>query len=123
MKKTLLVTDDSLIIREMIKEAASANGWQVVAEAANGQEAIEKYQALRPQAVTLDLVMPQFDGLHALKGIKALDREARVLIISAIDQTDVLKEAISNGAADFIVKPFARERVATALELLAQTAI
>ena len=122
MDRTLLITDDSMIIRELIKDVAVEGGWRVVAEATNGQEAVDHYREFRPTAVTLDLVMPQFDGLHALKGIRALDPEARVLVISAINQTDVLKEAIRCGAADFIVKPFAKERVATALQLLANQA-
>lgn len=118
MEQTLLITDDSMIIRELIKDVAAANGWQVVAEAANGQDAIERYREFRPAAVTLDLVMPVYDGLHALKGIRELDPAARVLVISAIDQVDVLKEAIQCGAADFIVKPFDKHRVATALNAI-----
>jgi len=119
MENTLLVTDDSMIIREMIKDVAAAAGWRVVAEAANGQEAIDRYQALRPTAVTLDLVMPEFDGIYGLKGIRAFDPNAQVLLVSAIDQKNVLKEAIAHGAADFIVKPFEKTRLATALNALA----
>jgi len=119
MDRTLIVTDDSLIIRELIKDAAAELGWRVVAEASDGRQAIDRYRELRPAAVTLDLVMPQFDGLYALRGIRALDPGARVLVISAIDQVDVLKEAIQCGAADFIVKPFTKQRVAGALEALA----
>ena len=119
MDHTLLITDDSMIIRELIKDAATESGWHVVAEAANGQDAIDSYREHRPTAVTLDLVMPQFDGLHALKGIRELDPNARVLVVSAIDQANVLKEAIECGAADFIVKPFKRDRFTAALRLLA----
>lgn len=120
MDKTLLITDDSMIIREMIKEVAAASGWRIVAEAENGQEAIERYQAHRPTAVTLDLIMPEFDGLHGLKGIRAFDPDAKVLLVSAIDQAKVLREAISGGAADFIVKPFEKGRLRDALELLSR---
>lgn len=119
MDHTLLITDDSMIIRELIKDAAAESGWHVVAEAANGQEAIDRYRELQPTAVTLDLVMPQYDGLHALKGIRGLDPDARVLIVSAIDQAGVLKEAIQCGAADFIVKPFEKNRLRAALQILA----
>lgn len=119
MDRTLIVTDDSLIIRELIKDAAAELGWRVVAEASDGRQAIDRYRELHPAAVTLDLVMPQFDGLYALRGIRALDPRARVLVISAIDQVDVLKEAIQCGAADFIVKPFTKQRVTGALEALA----
>ncbi|WP_428308121.1 response regulator [Lacipirellula sp.] len=118
MSHTLLVTDDSMIVREMIKDLAAEAGWTVVGEAVNGQQAIEKYQELRPDAMTLDLVMPDYDGLHALRGVRALDPRAKVLVVSAIDQTDVLQEAFKLGAADFIVKPFAKERAQRALATL-----
>ncbi len=119
MQPTLLVTDDSMIVREMIKDLAAEIGWQVVGEATNGQEAIQRFRELRPDVTTLDLVMPEFDGLHALAGIRAIDSEAKVLIISAIDQTAILKEAVRQGAADFIVKPFDKRRAQRALALLA----
>ena len=116
MTKKLLVTDDAMIIREMIKDTATENGWEIVGEATNGQEAIEQYQALNPDVMTLDLVMPEYDGLHALRGIMEADSDARILVVSALDQTDVLKEALSIGARDFIVKPFEKDRLVGALE-------
>jgi two-component system chemotaxis response regulator CheY len=118
MGQSLLVADDSMIVREMIKDLAREAGWEVVGEAANGQQAIDQYQAHRPDVTTLDLVMPEYDGLHALRGIRQADATAKVLVVSAIDQVDVLKEALGLGAADFIVKPFAKERVLEALDLL-----
>ncbi len=122
MARTLLVTDDSMIIRELVKDVARRDGWEIVGEAADGQQAIEKYEQLRPDGVTLDLVMPNFDGLHALRGIKALDALAKVLVVSAIDQTDVLREAVKLGAADFVVKPFDDSRLQKALDLLTESA-
>ena len=118
MTKKLLVTDDALIIREMIKDAAIEGGWEIVGEASNGQEAIDQYEALKPDAMTLDLVMPEYDGLHALRGIMEKDSSAKVLVVSALDQTDVLKEAVQIGASDFIVKPFDRGRLILALSKL-----
>lgn len=118
MAKTLLITDDAMIIREMIKDAARAGGWEIVGEAANGQEAIDRYEQLKPDAVTLDLVMPEFDGLHALRGIMGNHKNARVLIVSALEQTEILKEALKLGAADFIVKPFNEPRLVSALDKL-----
>jgi two-component system chemotaxis response regulator CheY len=118
MSHRLLVTDDALIIREMIKDAARDDGWEIVGEATNGQEAVEQYRELRPDAVTLDMVMPEFDGLHALKGIMAISADARVLVISALDQSDIVKAALELGAADFIVKPFDKTRVVGALSKL-----
>jgi len=121
MSKRLLVTDDAMIIREMIKDAAIEGGWEIVGEASNGQEAIEQHATLHPDVMTLDLVMPEYDGLHALRGIMGADSTAKVLVVSALDQTDVLKEALQIGASDFIVKPFDRKRLIAALEKLAST--
>ena len=116
MSKRLLVTDDALIIREMIKDAAIEAEWEIAGEAANGEEAVKKFEELRPDAVTLDMVMPESDGLHALRGIMESDPNARVLVVSALDQSSILKEAIGLGARDFIVKPFAKDRLISALE-------
>ena len=121
MSKTLLVTDDALIIREMIKDAAQNAGWQIVGEAANGQEAIDRYKELRPDAVTLDLVMPEYDGLYALDGITAFDPEAKVLVVSALEQKNVLKDAFKRGATDFVVKPFDKSHLTSALETMIRT--
>lgn len=121
MSKTLLVTDDALIIREMIKDAAIDAGWEIAGEAVNGQEAIDKYQVLRPDAVTLDLVMPDFDGIHALRGIMQVDPEARVCVVSALDQKQVLKEAFKIGAADFIVKPFNKNLLVDTLDHMVES--
>ena len=116
MSKTLLVTDDALIIREMIKDAATDAGWEIAGEAVNGQEAIDKYQVLQPDAVTLDMVMPDFDGIHALRGIMQVDPQARVCVVSALDQKQVLKEAFKIGASDFIVKPFDKSNLVDTLD-------
>ena len=121
MSKTLLVTDDALIIREMIKEAARGSGWTIAGEACDGQEAVERFEEIKPDAMTLDLVMPDFDGLYALRGIMDQDPEAKVLVVSALDQQNVLKDAIRLGASDFIVKPFEKGRLVGALEKLMGT--
>ncbi|HIK90566.1 MAG TPA: response regulator [Planctomycetes bacterium] len=118
MSKTLLVTDDALIIREMIKDAAIKCGWEIVGEATNGQEAIEQYKECQPDAMTLDMVMPEYDGLHALRGILEQDPDANVLVVSALDQQQVLKDAIRLGASDFIVKPFDNDCLTGALDKL-----
>ncbi len=115
MSKKLLITDDAMIIREMIKDAVSEDGWEIAGEATNGQEAIDRYEEIQPDAMTLDLVMPEFDGLHALRGIMEVDPEARVLVVSALDQKEILKNALELGAKDFIVKPFQKERLVGAL--------
>ena len=121
MSKKLLVIDDAMIIREKIKDAAISDGWEIVGEGANGQEAIELYKQLEPDVVTIDIVMPEFDGLHGLKGIIQLDANARVLMVSALDQTNILKEAIAAGAADFLVKPFEDEKLVQAIRAVYRT--
>jgi two-component system chemotaxis response regulator CheY len=122
MARTLLVTDDAMIIRKIIKDMATSAGWEVVGEAANGQEAIDRYRELRPDAVTLDLVMPEHDGLHALHGILEFDPAAKVLVVSALEQRGMLKSAFQAGAADFVSKPFDKQNLQTCLEqLLGQT--
>jgi len=116
MPRTLLVVDDALIIRHMIKETVEPAGWTVVGEAANGQMAVQQYEVLRPQAVTLDLVMPEYDGLYALRGILAIDPSAKVLVVSALDQRSVLRESFKLGAFDFLVKPFDKTLLLKALD-------
>ena len=81
MDKTLLVIDDAVIVREKIKETARAAGWEIVGEASNGKEGVRQYAELRPVAVTLDLVMPEFDGIYALREILATDSNAKVVVV------------------------------------------
>lgn len=118
MARTILVVDDAIIIREMIKDTAIEAGWQVVGEAKNGQEAIDKYIELKPDVVTLDMVMPDYDGLHALKGIMQHDPQAKVLVVSALEQKETLKEAFKLGATDFVVKPFDCQHVVKAVDAM-----
>lgn len=113
--KRLLVVDDALFMRRLIRGMAAEAGWEVAAEASNGQEAVSLYERLRPDLVTMDIVMPTMGGLEALRKIRALDPEARVVMITALDQKQALMESIRDGAVDFIVKPFERERVVALL--------
>ncbi len=116
MAKTLLVTDDAAIIRAKIKEVAMSVGWTIVGEAKNGKEAVEKYAQLRPMVMTVDLVMPEYDGIYALREVLALDPNAKVVVISAIGQKHILKDAFQIGAADFVVKPFDKAILVKTLE-------
>jgi two-component system, chemotaxis family, chemotaxis protein CheY len=116
MTKRLLITDDAVIMRTIIGDTARDAGWEIVGEARNGAEAIEKYKELRPDLMTLDLVMPEFDGLHALRGILEFDPDAVVLVVSALDQKSVLQNAFRHGATDFLVKPFDKAQLVSALE-------
>jgi two-component system, chemotaxis family, chemotaxis protein CheY len=119
MAKTLLVADDAAIIRAKIKEAACGAGWTVVAEARNGKEAVDRYVECHPAVVTVDLVMPEYDGIYALREIMAKDPNAKVVVVSAIGQKNVLKDAFGSGAADFIVKPFDKNTLVKTLEQFA----
>ena len=111
MVKRVLIVDDALIMRRRIREIAEAAGWVVAGEAKDGQEAVALFQQEHPDLVTLDIVMPRMDGVTALKGMIAADPNARVVMISAVDQKDKLTECIENGAIDFIVKPFDKSRL------------
>ena len=115
--KRLLVVDDALFMRKLICGVAAEAGWEVVGEAGNGLEAVELYDRLRPDLVTMDLVMPEMGGLEALRQIRAGDPAAQVVVVTALDQKQALMDSIQAGAIDFIVKPFDRQRV---LNLLAK---
>jgi two-component system chemotaxis response regulator CheY len=116
--KRLLVVDDALFMRRLIAGVAAEAGWEVAAEAGNGAEAVSLYQQVRPDLVTMDLVMPVMGGLDALRQIRALDPQARVVVVTALDQKQALMDSIRDGALDFIVKPFDRERVLNLLRKL-----
>lgn len=106
MTKKLLVTDDAVIIREIIKDAAIEAGWTIVAEASNGKQAAELYDEHLPDVMTLDLVMPEYDGLYALRNIMEKHPDAKIVVVSALNQKSILTDAFKLGASDFIVKPF-----------------
>ena len=104
--KRVLIVDDALIIRKRIKEIAEAAGWLVAGEAKDGEEAVSLYRQEKPDLVTLDIVMPKLDGVSALQQMIRDDPQARVVMISAVNQKAKLAECIQAGAIDFIVKPF-----------------
>lgn len=103
---SLLIVDDALIMRMKIREIALRAGWSVVAEATNGAEAVRLFEEHHPDMVTLDMVMPEMDGLSALKAIRHNHPDANVVMVSAVNQKEKLRECIAAGAMDFIVKPF-----------------
>ena len=115
MGKRVLIVDDAAFMRMMIKDILSKNGYEVVGEAENGQVAIEKYKDLKPDLVTMDITMPEMDGIAAVKEIRAFDSSARVIMCSAMGQQAMVIDAIQAGAKDFIVKPFQPERVIEAV--------
>ena len=116
MADKVLVVDDAAFMRMMIKDIMTKNGYEVVGEAANGAEAVVKYKELQPDVVTMDITMPEVDGIQALRQIKSMDSNAKVLMCSAMGQQSMVIEAIQAGARDFIVKPFQAERVIEALQ-------
>jgi len=112
----VLVVDDAMFMRKVVSDALVSGGHEVVGEASNGQEAIDQFKELRPDVMTLDITMPEKDGLAALKEIIALDPSARVVMCSALGQESKVLEAVKAGAKDFIVKPFQKDRVLSAIE-------
>jgi two-component system, chemotaxis family, chemotaxis protein CheY len=102
----VLVVDDAAFMRKVVSDALASGGHEVVGEAGNGTEAVQRYQELSPELVTLDITMPEKDGLEALREIISLDPGARVLMCSALGQEAKVIESIQKGAKDFVVKPF-----------------
>jgi two-component system, chemotaxis family, chemotaxis protein CheY len=115
MMGRLLVVDDAMLMRRMIRDVAVEAGWEVVGEAKDGQEGVTLFDRLRPDLVTMDVVMPEMGGLEALRQIRGLDPSARVVMVTALDQKQTIEEAIRDGALDFIVKPFERGRMVSLL--------
>lgn len=111
----VLVVDDAAFMRMMIKDILSKNGYEIIGEAENGLKAIEKYQELRPDLTTMDITMPEMDGISAVKQIKKLDPAAKIIMCSAMGQQSMVIDAIQSGARDFIVKPFQPDRVLEAV--------
>lgn len=107
----IMVVDDAAFMRMVIKDILTKNGHDVVAEAGDGLDAIEKYKESKPDLVFLDIVMPNMEGTDALKRIMEIDENAKVVMCSSIGQQSVVTEAINNGAQDFIVKPFDATKV------------
>ncbi|WP_018921594.1 response regulator [Salsuginibacillus kocurii] len=112
---SVLIVDDAAFMRMMIKDILEKNGFEVAGEAANGEEAVTLYKEANPDLVTMDITMPDKDGLEALKEIKGIDPEAKVIMCSAMGQQSMVIEAIQMGAKDFIVKPFQSDRVLEAI--------
>lgn len=112
----ILIVDDAAFMRMMIKDILVKNGYTVVGEAENGTKAIEKYKELDPDLVIMDITMPEMDGIQAVRQIKSVNSEARIIMCSAMGQQAMVIESIQAGARDFIVKPFQAERVVEAVK-------
>lgn len=115
----VLVVDDALFMRRMLSDILKKEGIEIVGEAENGKEAIEKYQQFKPDLVTMDIVMPkteEIDGIGAVKEIMKIDPQAKIIMVSAMGQHSLVVEAIQAGAKDFVTKPFQPSRVIEAVK-------
>ena len=111
----VLIVDDAAFMRMMIKNILSKSGYDIVGEAENGVQAVAKFKELKPELVTMDITMPEMDGISAVKEIKKLDPAAKIIMCSAMGQQAMVIESIQSGARDFIVKPFQPDRVLEAI--------
>ena len=116
MSRTVLICDGSAFLRGMLARVLGGAGFRVAAEAATSAEAVERFLALRPELVTLDVVMPDVSGIEAVREIVRADPAARILMCSAIGQQALVREALEAGARDFVVKPFQPARVLEAVQ-------
>ncbi len=116
--KKILIVDDATFMRVSIKNMLTKNGFDVIGEAENGKVAIQKFQELTPDIVTMDITMPEMDGLASLKKILAINPAANVVMISAMGQEGMVREAVLAGAKGFIVKPFKEDVILSALSQL-----
>ena len=115
MAVRVLVVDDAAFMRMMVKDILSKNGYEVVGEAENGMKALEKYQELKPDLVTMDITMPEMDGISAVKEIKKVDPNAKIVMCSAMGQQAMVIDAIQVDARDFIVRSIQADRVLEAV--------
>ena len=120
--KRVLIADDASFMRQMIRDIIEPEGFEVVGEASDGVEVVEKFKKLHPDLVMMDIVMPKRSGIDAVKAIKLLDAGARVVMCSALGQESLVVEAMQAGAQGFIVKPFKPDAVISTLAKLAEKA-
>ena len=111
MKLKVLIVDDAIFMRKMISDILVENGMEIVGEADTGAKAVEKFMELRPDLVTMDIIMPEMNGIDAVRKIVEFDSQAKVVMCSALGQQALVQEAITAGAKDFLIKPFNAARV------------
>lgn len=112
-----IIIDDAAIMRQRLRSILE-NDFQIIGEASNGKDGIELYSSLNPDFITLDISMPEMNGLDALKNLISAHPDAKVVIVSAVGQKQIVFEALSMGAKDFIIKPFEPERVLKSIKRL-----
>lgn len=116
----VLVVDDTAFMRKLLKNILFSGGFDIVGEAENGKQAVELYKQLKPDIVTMDIVMPEMNGIEALKEIKKIDPNAKVVMCTAVGQEQMVKMAIKFGAKGYIVKPFQAPKVVEELKKVAK---
>ena len=113
---TILLVDDLAFIKLVQKEVLDPHGFQIIGDAADGVEAVAKYEQLKPDVVVMDITMPKMDGLNAMRAILKINSNARIIVCSALGQQQLIIEAIKAGAKDFVVKPFKPDRLTQAIQ-------
>jgi len=116
MPARLMIVDDTLFMRRMLRDLLTRQGYEVVAEARNGREALETYQQTQPDLVIMDITMPEMDGISAVRAILQVDPAVRIVMCSALGQDGPVMEALQAGALDFVLKPFLPEKVLEAVQ-------
>jgi two-component system, chemotaxis family, chemotaxis protein CheY len=116
LSHTVLICDDAGYMRSLLGDILGRAGFEVVGEAESGSQAVEKYKALRPDLVTMDIVMPDMGGIDAVREIRSYDQNARILMCSALGQQSLVSEAMQAGAKDFVLKPFNPSRLLEAAQ-------
>ncbi len=111
MKLRVLIVDDAIFMRRMISDILVENGMEIVGEADTGAKAVERYMELKPDLVTMDIIMPEMSGIDAVRKIVEFDAQAKIVMCSALGQQALVQEAVSCGAKDFLIKPFNAARV------------
>lgn len=114
----VMIVDDSKTSRRILRGILEESGYEVVCEAQNGEEGYLKYKELRPDVVTMDITMPKMDGIECLKLIRHIDENAKVIMVTAAGQKEKMMDAIKNGAAEFLTKPFEKEEIKKAFAKL-----
>lgn len=116
MGKKIMLVDDSTFARNMLKDILTKQGYDIVGEAKNGREAVELYDQIKPDLVTMDIAMPELDGIDALNKILAVNPAAGIIVISSANSREIVKHAVQDGALDFVVKPFTKNRLLIAID-------
>jgi len=117
---TVLIVDDAAFMRMAIRKVLEKNGFEVVGEAENGEVGVQKYVQFKPDVVTMDITMPEMTGIEALKQIRQMDDNAKVVMVSAMGQEGLVREAIISGAKSFIVKPYKEDHIVQTLNNVAE---